>query len=61
MLNLAYIPEYVTEKFRFETGFYKNFLPAMNSYRIGQQRLLKMAGKDLKNVIMPKSKPGSGV
>ena len=36
MINLAYIPEYVTERFRFETGFYKSFLPAISQYRLGQ-------------------------
>jgi hypothetical protein len=45
MLNLAYIPESVAEKFKFETGFNKKFKPAMDSFRIGQRMLLKTAGK----------------
>ena len=35
MLNLAYIPESVAEKFHFESGFNKKFLPAMKTFRIG--------------------------
>ncbi len=29
MLNLAFIPEYVAEKFTFKTGFSREFKPAM--------------------------------
>jgi len=53
ILNLAYIPEYVIEKFKFETGFQKKFLPAMEQFRLGQVQLLKMAGRDPKAVVMP--------
>jgi len=53
ILNLAFIPEYVVEKFKFETGFQKKFLPAMEQFRLGQVQLLKMAGRDPKSVILP--------
>ena len=53
ILNLAYIPEYVIEKFKFETGFQKKFLPAIEQYRLGQVQLLKMAGRDPKSIVMP--------
>ena len=33
ILNLAYIPENVVEKFRFETGFHKKFKPAMLTFK----------------------------
>jgi len=29
ILNLAYVPEFVVEKFSFTTGFHKKFKPAM--------------------------------
>ena len=51
LLNLAYIPEDVAEKFRFETGFNKKFKPAMDAYRIGRTVLLKAAGKPLGGLI----------
>jgi len=44
ILNLSYIPDFVVEKFRFETGFHKKFKPAMLQFRAGQEQLLKMAG-----------------
>jgi len=40
-------------KFSFETGFQKKFLPAMEQYRLGQVQLLKMAGRDPKAVVLP--------
>ena len=43
----------LVEKFRFETGFQKKFLPAMEQYRLGQVQLLKMAGRDPKAVVLP--------
>ena len=48
ILNLAFIPEFVVEKFKFESGFQKKFLPAMEQFKLGQAQLLKMAGKDPK-------------
>jgi hypothetical protein len=47
MLNLAYIPESVAEKFKFETGFNKKFKPAMDAFRLGQRMLLKTAGRNV--------------
>jgi hypothetical protein len=44
MLNLAFIPEYVAEKFTFKTGFSKEFKPAMDQYKIGQSVLKKIGG-----------------
>jgi len=33
ILNVAYIPEEVIQKFHFETGFHKSFKPAMEEYK----------------------------
>ena len=52
ILNLAHIPEYVTEKFKFETGFHKKFKPAMIEFKRDQEKEFKMAG--VKN---PNAKP----
>lgn len=30
ILNMAYVPEYVSEKFKFESGFSKEFKQAIN-------------------------------
>ena len=35
ILNLAYIPEFVVEKFSYETSFHKKFRQAMDQHRIG--------------------------
>ena len=43
----------LVEKFKFETGFQKKFLPAMEQFRLGQVQLLKMAGRDPKAVVLP--------
>jgi hypothetical protein len=61
MLNLAYIPEAVAEKFKFESGFNKKFLPAMKAFRFGQMTLLKTAGKNTSNIILPGMKKAAEV
>lgn len=33
ILNLAFVPEYVTERFSFEQGFIKKFKPAIQEFR----------------------------
>jgi hypothetical protein len=44
MLNLAFVPEYVAERFSFKTGFSRDFKPAMEQYKIGQSVLKKIGG-----------------
>lgn len=44
MLNLAFVPEYVAERFSFKTGFSRDFKPAMDQYKIGQNVLKKIGG-----------------
>ena len=45
MLNLAFIPEHVSENFKFETGFSKNFMKAMTTQKVGEGLLHKIADK----------------
>jgi len=35
ILNLAFLPEYVSERFHFESGFSKNFIQSMQQQKIG--------------------------
>mmetsp|Transcript_42499 Transcript_42499/g.31129 ORF Transcript_42499/g.31129 Transcript_42499/m.31129 type:complete len:91 (-) Transcript_42499:6-278(-) len=43
MLNLAFIPEYVAEQFRFRQGFFKVFKPAMLQYKLGLDLLHRLS------------------
>jgi len=43
LLNMAYIPEEIMAKFKFETGFYKTFKPMMDSYH---DKRIAIKGKD---------------
>jgi len=44
ILNLSFLPEYVSEKFHFQSGFSKGFKQAIEQQRIGAQLLNKMGG-----------------
>ena len=56
LLNMAYIPEEVIEAFHFESGFHKEFKPAMEAFLAKQGKHLQ--GKNSKNTSRISSKSG---